>query len=258
MRTARTSAARCRCGSALARDNADRLCATCQARRRRDRAPSVPPEFWQNEALADALASGDVGRVIRAYRCHPFHGERLPQTRGVLDTVRRELGLIADHRRVARGDLRSELIGVEARWSWMASWLGRDAGDERIADGCADRARRLAHDAAYPDMAAYVLMRQSLWATPDPRKAIMLADAGGHVRGASAYIRALCALRLAHGHALAGDLASCERSLADAHRLLPTDHVVTDAPLTPWEGLGSREATTPYVLAEEARCWLLL
>jgi hypothetical protein len=27
---------------------------------------------------------------------------------------------------------------------------------------------------------------------------------------------------------------------------------------SPWKGLGSREATTPYVLAEEARCWLLL
>jgi hypothetical protein len=351
----------------LARDNADRLCAICQARGRRDRAPNVPPEFWQTEALTDALASGDVGRVIRAYRFHPFHGRRLPQTlvagwlhmsqaavcrietgrrrltideiryiaqvlgmpvlavlwhprneagedvdplsrrslfgvgvgaalglnattapaaarevdprlvehwmslmhvlrrhdamfgsRGVLDTVRRELGLIADHRRVARGDLRTELIGVEARWSWMASWLGRDAGDARIADECADRARRLAHEAGYPDMAAYALMRQSLWATPDSRKAIMLADAGSGIRGASAYIRALCALRVAHGHALGGDLASCERSLADAHRLLPTDHVVTDAPLTPWEGLGSREATTPYVLAEEARCWLLL
>src|SRR4051812_11008890 len=30
--------------------------------------------------MADALASGDVGRVVRAYRCHPFHGQRLPQT----------------------------------------------------------------------------------------------------------------------------------------------------------------------------------
>jgi transcriptional regulator with XRE-family HTH domain len=316
--------------------------------------------------MAAALASGDVGRVVRAYRCHAFHGQRLPQTlvagwlhmsqaavcrietgrrrltideiryiaqalgiplgaipwrthqtgedveplsrrsllgagvgaalaldattapatareidprlvehwmslmhvlrrhdamfgsRGVLDTVRRELALIADYRRMARGDLRTELIGVEARWSWTASWLGRDAGDARIADECADRARRLAHEAGYPDMAAYVLMRQSLWAAPDARKAIMLADAGRRIPGASAYIRALCALRVAHGHALAGNLVSCEHSLADARRLLPADHAVADAPLRPWDGLGSREATMPYVLAEEARCWLLL
>jgi hypothetical protein len=71
-------------------------------------------------------------------------------------------------------------------------------------------------------------------------------------------MRALCALREAHGHALAGNIASCERSLAEALRLLPPDHEATDRSLSPWEGLGSREATTPYVLAEEARCWLLL
>jgi hypothetical protein len=39
----------------------------------------MPAEFWQTGAMAAALASGDLGRVIRAYRCHPFHGERLPQ-----------------------------------------------------------------------------------------------------------------------------------------------------------------------------------
>jgi hypothetical protein len=177
---------------------------------------------------------------------------------GVLDTVRRELSVIADHRRVARGDLHAQLLGVEARWSWLASWLGRDAGDGRLADECADRARRLGQEAGYPDMVAYVLMRRSLWAAPDARKAIMLADAGNRTPGASSYIRALCALREAHGHALAGNIASCERSLAKAHRLLPPDHAVTDRSLSPWEGLGSREATTPYVLAEEARCWLLL
>jgi len=140
----------------------------------------------------------------------------------------------------------------------MASWLGRDGGDVRMAEECADRARRLGHEAGYADMVAYVLMRRSLWAAPDARKAMMLADAGARTPGASAYMRALCALRQAHGHALAGSVASCERSLADAHRLLPPDHAVTDRSLSPWEGLGTREATTPYVLAEEARCWLLL
>jgi hypothetical protein len=52
---------------------------------------------------------------------------------------------------------------------------------------------------------------------------------------------------VAHGHALTADMASCERSPADAHRLLTTDHAATDAPPTPWKGLGSREATTPYL-----------
>jgi len=356
----------CRCGTPLAHDNAGTLCGVCQQKPSRHRAPRVPVEFWQTDAMIDALVSGDLGRVIRAYRFHPFHGRRpLSQTvvsdwlcisqtalsrielgkcrltiddidwftrtlgmpwalrwvpqhdtgedvdplsrrsllgagvgaafglnattapatahqidpglvehwmnlmhvlrrhdatfgpHGVLPTVQRELGVIAEHRRVARGALHTQLLGVESRWSWAASWLGRDAGDARMADDYADRARRLAQEAGYQDMVAYVFMRQSLWAAPDARKAVMLADAGRGIPGTSAYMRALCALRLAHGHALAGDTASCEHSLADAHRLIPADHAMTDAPASPWEGLGSREATRPYVRAEEARCWLL-
>jgi hypothetical protein len=69
----------CRCGTALAGDNTTRLCSTCHATRRRDRAPDVPPAFWRTDVMAAALASGDLGRVLRAYRCHPFHGQRLSQ-----------------------------------------------------------------------------------------------------------------------------------------------------------------------------------
>lgn len=37
-------------------------------------APKLPAEFWET-----ALASGDLGQIIRAYRFHPFHGDPLPQ-----------------------------------------------------------------------------------------------------------------------------------------------------------------------------------
>jgi hypothetical protein len=357
------SARYCRCGHPLASDNTG-LCAGCQARRRRDRAPDVPPEFWQTEVMTDALASGDVGRVIRAYRCHPFHGHRLPQTlvagwlhmsqaavcrietgrrrltidevryiaqvlgmpvaavpwtpqhearedvdpikrrsllgaglgatfglsypfnnprasaaidselvshwmklmsvltrhdamfgpRDVLDTVRHELGVIAEHRRVARGELRTQLFRVESRWSWFASWLGRDTGAPRLADECADRALRLAHEANYPSMVAYVLMRRSLWAS-DAHAATALARAARRTPGASDQVRALSALRMAYGSALAGDAMACERSLADAYGLLERPR---DGRTALWDDLGDREVSRPYVLAEEARCWMLL
>jgi hypothetical protein len=61
----------CRCGTALARDNSSRLCSACQATRQRIRPPELPPEFWQTEVMAAALDSGDLGQVLRAYRCHP-------------------------------------------------------------------------------------------------------------------------------------------------------------------------------------------
>jgi hypothetical protein len=71
--------ARCdRCGTRLARDNAGGYCAPCQVGgRRRDvfaAAPDVPAEFWDSHAMREALASRPMGRVIRAYRHHPFHG----------------------------------------------------------------------------------------------------------------------------------------------------------------------------------------
>jgi len=42
--------------------------------------PDVSAEFWDSHAMREALASRHMGRVIRAYRHHPFHGRQpLPQ-----------------------------------------------------------------------------------------------------------------------------------------------------------------------------------
>jgi hypothetical protein len=353
----------CRCGTALAADNSRRLCSACQSLHRRSAAPEVPPEFWKADVMAAALASCDLGRVIRAYRCHPFHRQRLPQSMlagwlhmsqaavcriengrrrvtideiaaitralgiplaipwapqpevgedvdplsrrsllgagvgtalglsattapaaarevdpdlashwsdllGVIDchdaafgphdllsTVRNELRLITEHRQVARGVLRTDLMRVEARWSEFASWLGHDAGDERITDYWGDRASRLAIEAGYDDMVAYVLIRHSHAAVAalDARQAITLADAATRIRGTSAPVRALGALKAAHAHALARDTLACERSLANAYDLLGTSG--DDVPSG--DVLG-HEVTAPYVLAADARCWIWL
>ncbi len=355
----------CICGMPLARDNADRLCTACQSRRRRDRAPQVPAEFWHTDVMGDALASGDLGRVIRAYRSHPYHGHPLSQTvmagwlhvsqaslsrielgkcrltvddiagfsgtlgltvalrwspqnearedvdpisrrslfgagvgaavglsattapaaarevdpelishwmkligvldrhdamfgsRNLLATVSHELDLIAAHRQIARGELRTQLLRVESRWSWFASWLNHDIGDSHLRDSWADRTLRLAREADYADMTAYVLMRQSQWsalARHDAPRVIALAEAAGDTQGATDRIRALCALRVARGHALANDAAACERSLADAYDLLDR----ADAAETIWDDMGSQNFTRPYLLAAEARCWVSL
>ncbi len=71
-----------RCGANLAADNDSGRCAPCQ-RAERDRivaAPDVPPSFWSHEPLRHALADRHLGRVVRAYRHHPYHGRQpLPQ-----------------------------------------------------------------------------------------------------------------------------------------------------------------------------------
>jgi hypothetical protein len=314
--------------------------------------------------MVDALASGDVGHVMRAYRCHPFHGQRLPQTlvagwlhmsqaavcrietgrrrlrvdeiryiagvlgmpvvavpwtsqqpgedvdplsrrsllgagigaafglnattapaaireidpelvshwmrllrilgchdamfgpQDVLDTVRREIGVIADHRHVARSELRTQLLSVESRWAWLASWLSNDAGDWHRRDGWTHRALQLAQAADDADMVAWTLVWESRWAAMrhDARRAIALADSAQRTPGAADKIRGLGALKEAHGHALANDRSACEGSLADAYGRLDGGE-----PMTLSDELGRcDDSAAPYVPADAARCWLLL
>jgi hypothetical protein len=88
----------------------------------------------------------------------------------------------------------------------------------------------------------------------DARRAIALARAAGRTPRASDRVRALCALREAQGHALAGDAASSERSLAVADELLDR----AQAPPSRWDDLARNDVTAPAVLAADARCWLWL
>jgi len=357
---------RCRrCGTWLARDNADVLCSACAGAQRRDGAPAVPEEFWRGALMDGALASGDLGRVIRMYRFHPCHRRPLAQsvvagwlhvsqatlsriehgkrqltvdeidgfTRAlgmplalrwialpeagddveplsrrsllgagvgaaawglnattapapaaareidpelvahwmdllrlltrhdtmygssdVVGAVRHELGLIAAHRKVARGELRAQLLRAEARWALFASWLSHDTGNSRLRDIWAERTLELAREASYPDLAAWVLMRRSRWAghERDARRAIAFAEAARRTPGSSEQVRALCALRLAQGQALAQDPDACERSLAAAHDLLGRADVA-DTP-----DLCRLDVTAPWVLGDDARCWLRL
>ena len=75
------SARYCPCGTRLARDNPNSRCASCQAKTRDlvARPPDVPAEFWTTDHMRDALATWHMGRVIAAYRKHPFHGPVLRQ-----------------------------------------------------------------------------------------------------------------------------------------------------------------------------------
>jgi hypothetical protein len=74
--------------------------------------------------------------------------------REVLGSVRRELHVIAGDREVACGDLRTDLMRVEARWTIYAAWLCEDTGDRRGRAALLERALRLAREADHPDLMA--------------------------------------------------------------------------------------------------------
>lgn len=69
------------CGTRLARDNDSRVCSGCRPNVRNAlvQPPAVSPEFWSAKHMREALQSWHMGRVIRAYRRHPFHGQTLRQ-----------------------------------------------------------------------------------------------------------------------------------------------------------------------------------
>jgi transcriptional regulator with XRE-family HTH domain len=170
----------------------------------------------------------------------------------VLDSVRHQLSVIAEQRERARGELRVALMRVEARWAGLAAWLSEDTGQSRSRDACMERALRLAQEADYRDMVAYLHTLQSRFAAQerDARRAIRFAEVGLRVPGTSEQTRALCARQAALGYALGGDAAASERSLADAYGLLDSE-----SPAPPW---ASAAVTHRYVRAGEARCWLWL
>jgi tetratricopeptide (TPR) repeat protein len=73
------------CGTRLARDNQAARCTPCQKRQRDTHAqpPDLPPAFWHTDLIRDALQTWHIGKVIQAYRRHPFHGDR-PLTQELL------------------------------------------------------------------------------------------------------------------------------------------------------------------------------
>ena len=69
-----------RCGARLARDNRAALCGPCSSPAALRDPPAVPPGFWDVAAIRDALDTWHMGRVIHAYRHHPWHGQVLRQS----------------------------------------------------------------------------------------------------------------------------------------------------------------------------------
>lgn len=172
----------------------------------------------------------------------------------VLAAARREIDSITAHRKIARGELRTQLLRVEARWAGFTAWLSNDAGQARERDAGMERARQLAQESGYRDMAAFVRQRQSQWSAEnrDARQAIVFAEAALRVPGVNDQTRTLCALSAALGHAMAQDADACERRLADAYKF-----VEGDSPVPPWSGEFSVRSLR-LVQTNEARCWLWL
>jgi transcriptional regulator with XRE-family HTH domain len=86
----------------MAKDNTDRLCATCRAKASDDlvQPPALPRSFWTSEHMATALETWHMGKVLMAYRTHPDHGRTLSQetVAGWLNLTQAQLSRIENGR----------------------------------------------------------------------------------------------------------------------------------------------------------------
>lgn len=163
----------------------------------------------------------------------------------VLAVVVRELRVITEHRATARGDLRTALMRVEARWAIYAAWLCEDTGDRRRRDALLERAVRLARESDYSDVLAWARARQAQWS--DAPRAVHFGEGGLRTPRAGAHTRALCAVRAAYGHARLGSADAAQRLLAEAQEL-----AALEGSAPPGAVLAS---AGQLVRCWEARCW---
>jgi transcriptional regulator with XRE-family HTH domain len=98
-----TTRRRCdRCKTIMAKDNQDRLCASCRAKANDDlvRPPALSRSFWLDAHMTAALDSWHMGKVLMAYRTHPQHGRTLSQetVAGWLNMTQAQLSRIENGR----------------------------------------------------------------------------------------------------------------------------------------------------------------
>ncbi|MET8527982.1 XRE family transcriptional regulator [Micromonospora sp. NPDC005172] len=88
--------------------------------------PVVPANFWDHEPVRLALAERHLGRVIRAYRCHPYHGRvALPQSvvAGWLGITQAQLSRVENGSPLVHLDRLAhwaQLLGIPASCLWFA------------------------------------------------------------------------------------------------------------------------------------------
>jgi hypothetical protein len=133
--SATASPARCcdRCGARLARYNRASRCAPCSSPRALREPPAVPGEFWDDGGMRDALATWHMGRVIYAYRIHPWHRQPLKQSvvGGWFGLTQTQLSRIENGRapeEMSKLVRWARVLGVPAGLLWFKLPGGNDPG----------------------------------------------------------------------------------------------------------------------------------
>ncbi|MEH1099606.1 helix-turn-helix transcriptional regulator [Micromonospora sp. CPCC 205561] len=212
------------------------------------RAPARPP------VPGTAGAVGEAAPALPAQVPHPagpIDEPVLAAMRAVFDNVRVlgqalgasvVLGMVVDHAStmrsladVAGGADRPRAQRLAARFAEYAGWMAQEAGAPDLALRWTETAARLARAGGDPALVSYTHVRKALLALydDDALGTIALAGRAYAATGVAPRVRGLAALRLAQGHALAGDERACLPLLDEARELLAADPGDASAELPP-------------------------
>ncbi|MGV9266700.1 tetratricopeptide repeat protein [Kitasatospora sp. NPDC003701] len=172
-------------------------------------------------------------------------------------TAVHEMSVIGQFRQRTGGQLFAALLAVESRWAEFASWTAENTPNGPDAGFWLDRSLQLAQDAGHTQLVSYVRMRQAQRAVErhEVSDALSLAGQAWQAAGENPRDRALCAVRQAQAHALAGDGRGSRSAIAEAAKLVDLADMTEglDDPST----IG-RHCVSAYVQAHEASCQMLL
>jgi tetratricopeptide (TPR) repeat protein len=140
----------------------------------------------------------------------------------VIPPATRQVQAVSRAARQARGSDRQELLQVQAQFADLIGWLYQDSGDHQAAQYWLDRALEWSHHAGDDGSVAFILARKSQLAADmgDPAGAVAVAEAAMKRATPRTRVAAAAAVYAAHGHALAGERAPCERLYGQARTAL--------------------------------------
>jgi hypothetical protein len=119
------------------------------------------------------------------------------------------------------GSARDRLFVLAGRYAEYTGWMAQEAGDDRATEWWTGLAVELAAAGADDTMAAYAQVRRALITLyrGDAARTVELTGPVAADHSVPAPIRGLATLRLAQGHALAGQVAECRQALDRAAEL---------------------------------------
>jgi len=142
--------------------------------------------------------------------------------RQVIPSATRQVSVIRQAARQARGGDQRDLRQVQVQFADLIGWLYQDSRDFQAAQYWLDRALEWSHLAGDPGSVAFILARKSQLSADmgDASAAIATAEAAIRLGRPGTRILAAAAAYAAHGHALAGDGEECDRLYSQAETLL--------------------------------------